>query len=97
MVRERSAKPLCVGSIPTRASNTFSNLESIPDRSKKPLINIGVAARALNLSIPTVSAALKRLEELAIAKETTGKERDRIFAYTRYLEIVSAGTEPIQA
>jgi Fic family protein len=64
---------------------------------KKPLINIGVAARALNLSIPTVSAALKRLEELAIAKETTGKERDRIFAYTRYLEIVSAGTEPIQA
>jgi Fic family protein len=64
---------------------------------KKPLINIGVAARALNLSIPTVSAALQRLEELAIAKETTGKERDRIFAYTRYLEIVSAGTEPIQA
>ena len=64
---------------------------------KKPLINIGVAARALNLSIPTVSAALKRLEELAIAKETTGRERDRIFAYTRYLEIVSAGTEPIQA
>jgi Fic family protein len=62
---------------------------------KKPLINIGVAARALNLSIPTVSSALKRLEELAIAKETTGKERDRIFAYTRYLEIVSAGTEPI--
>jgi len=64
---------------------------------KKPLINIGVAARALNLSIPTVSAALQRREELAIAKETTGKERDRIFAYTRYLEIVSAGTEPIQA
>lgn len=64
---------------------------------KKPLINIGMAARALNLSIPTVSAALKRLEELAIAKEATGKERDRIFAYTRYLEIVSAGTEPIQA
>ena len=64
---------------------------------KKPLINIGVAARALNLSIPTVSGALKRLAELEIAKETTGRERDRIFAYTRYLEIVSAGTEPIPA
>ncbi len=64
---------------------------------KKPLINIGMAARVLNLSIPTVSGALKRLEELAIAKETTGRERDRIFAYTRYLEIVSAGTEPFQA
>lgn len=64
---------------------------------KKPLINIGVAANALNLSIPTVSSSLKRLEELGIAKETTGRERDRLFAYTKYLEIVSAGTEPIQA
>jgi hypothetical protein len=26
VVRERSAKPLCVGSIPTRASNLFNNL-----------------------------------------------------------------------
>jgi hypothetical protein len=27
VVRERSAKPLCVGSIPTRASNPFKNLD----------------------------------------------------------------------
>jgi Fic family protein len=77
--------------------SSFSALRVHEYMQKKPLINIGVAARALNLSIPTVSAALKRLEELAIAKETTGKERDRIFAYTKYLEIVSAGTGPIQA
>lgn len=64
---------------------------------KKPLINIGLAARALNLSVPTVSGALARLEELGIVKETTGRERDRIFAYNRYLDIVSAGTEPIHA
>jgi Fic family protein len=63
---------------------------------KKPLINIGLAARALNLSVPTVSGALARLEELGIARETTGRERDRIFAYTQYLNIVSAGTEPIR-
>ncbi|MBW4027424.1 MAG: Fic family protein [Acidobacteria bacterium] len=63
---------------------------------KKPLINIGLAARALNLSVPTVSAALVRLEEMGIARETTGRERDRIFAYTQYLNIVSAGTEPIR-
>jgi hypothetical protein len=29
VVRERSAKPLCVGSIPTRASNFFNNLRNI--------------------------------------------------------------------
>lgn len=63
---------------------------------KKPLINIGLAARALHLSIPTVSSALERLGQLGIAHETTGRERDRVFAYTRYLEIASAGTEPIR-
>jgi Fic family protein len=64
---------------------------------KKPLINIGLAARALDLSVPTVSSALARLAELGIARETTGRERDRIFAYSRFLEIVNAGTEPIRA
>jgi Fic family protein len=64
---------------------------------KKPLINIGLAAHALNLSVTTVSSALGRLEKLGIVRETTGRERDRIFAYSRYLEIVSAGTEPLQA
>jgi Fic family protein len=63
---------------------------------KKPLINIGVAARNLNLSVPTVSSALQRLGELGITVETTGRDRNRIFAYARYLQIVNAGTEPIQ-
>lgn len=64
---------------------------------KKPLINIGLVAGALDLSVPTVSSALARLTELGIANETTGKARDRIFAYSRYLAIVNAGTEPIRA
>jgi Fic family protein len=61
----------------------------------KPLISIGLAARALNLTVTTVGTALARLESLGIVRETTGRERDRIFAYSHYVEIVSAGTEPI--
>jgi Fic family protein len=64
---------------------------------RKPLINIGVAARAIGLSVPTVSSALAHLEELGIAVETTGRDRNRIFAYTSYLQIVSEGTEPLKA
>ena len=62
----------------------------------KPLISIRLAARALNLTVTTVGTALQRLETLGIVRETTGRERDRIFAYSRYVEIVSAGTEPIR-
>ena len=62
----------------------------------KPLINIGLAARTLELSVTTVTTALARLQKLGIVRETTGRERDRVFAYGQYIDIVSAGTEPIR-
>jgi Fic family protein len=63
---------------------------------KKPLAGIGGLADALKLSIPTVTAALNHLVRLGIAKEVTGKRRARLFGYSRYLKILSEGTEPIQ-
>jgi len=63
---------------------------------KKPLVGIGVVAEELKLSIPTVTVALDHLARLGIAKEVTGKRRARVFGYTRYLKILSEGTEPIR-
>jgi Fic family protein len=60
-----------------------------------PLTKIGPAAKGLKLSIPTVTSALETLTKLKIAKESTGKRRDRLFAYPRYLQILSEGTEPL--
>ena len=60
-----------------------------------PLTKIGPAARGLKLSIPTVTSALETLTKLKIAKELTGKRRDRLFAYPRYLNILSEGTAPL--
>ena len=61
-----------------------------------PLIKIGPTAKALKLSVPTVTGALESLATLKIAKEATGKRRDRLFAYPRYLHILSEGTEPLR-
>jgi hypothetical protein len=60
-----------------------------------PLIKIGPTANALNLSVPTVTGALESLAKLKITKEVTGKRRDRLFAYPRYLLILSEGTKPL--
>jgi len=60
-----------------------------------PLTKIGPAAKDLNLSVPTVTSALETLTKLKIVKESTGKRRDRLFAYPRYLHILSEGTEPL--
>ncbi len=63
---------------------------------KKPLAGIGAVSDELKLSIPTVTVALDHLVRLGIAKEVTGKRRARVFGYSRYLKILSEGTEPLK-
>jgi len=45
------------------------------------------------LSFPAVSSAMDLLVELGIARELTGKRRNRLFVYDRYLAILNEGTE----
>ena len=61
-----------------------------------PLTKIGPAAKDLKLSIPTVTSALETLTKLRIAKESTGRRRDRLFTYPRYIHILGQGTEPLR-
>ena len=63
---------------------------------RKPIANIAAVAKALKLSIPTVTVALNHLARIGIVEEVTGKQRDRIFTYSRYFNIVSEGTEPLR-
>lgn len=61
----------------------------------RPLISIAAAGERLGLSHPTVGAAMKHLTELGILRETTGRQRGRLFSYGRYIDILSRGTEPL--
>jgi Fic family protein len=47
------------------------------------------------LSSPTVNAALVDLQRLGIVEEVTGRRRGRVFGYSRYLSILSEGTDPL--
>jgi hypothetical protein len=38
---------------------------------------------------------VEALENLGIVREITGRKRERVFAYTRYLAILNEGTEPL--
>lgn len=60
-----------------------------------PIISIPRAAAALDLTRPTVAAAIEQLVRLGILRETTGRQRGRLFAYDKYLAILSEGTEPL--
>src|SRR6266404_1780123 len=80
--------------IQTLGRKTASALRVHEYMRAKPLIKIGPTAQALKLSAPTVTGALESLAKLKITKEVTGKRRDRLFSYPRYLHILSQGTEP---
>ena len=53
------------------------------------------AAELAGVTFPTATSALTRLLDLGIVEEVTGKARGRVFAYRRYLDLLSEGTEPI--
>ena len=49
----------------------------------------------MNLSAPTVRSAIENLETLGWVSEVTGKKRDRLFVYSRYLDILQEDTDKI--
>jgi Fic family protein len=59
----------------------------------RPIQSMSSASEATGLSFPTVSSAMELLVELGIARELTGKRRNRLFAYDRYLDVLNEGTE----
>ncbi|MDQ6663657.1 MAG: Fic family protein [Acidobacteriota bacterium] len=62
---------------------------------RRPIVSIANTAGQLKLSAHTVAKAIEHLLELGIMRELTGKQRRRMFAYHRYLEILNEGTEPL--
>jgi len=72
------------------ALRVFSQLQATP------LLSISRIAETLELSTPTVVTAIKNLETLGIARELTGRKRDRLFVYGNYLNILNEGVEPLR-
>jgi hypothetical protein len=52
----------------------------------------GEIAKSIGMSEPPVYQALEHLERLGIARETTGRQRGRLYAYDRYLALLNEDT-----
>ena len=76
-----------------QAAGNVSRLHSY--LKKKPVLEIPRASMDIGISQPTVTSALKRLEDIGVVKEITGKARDRIYVYKEYLDILEEGTQPL--
>ena len=56
---------------------------------RRVFLTVPEAAAMLPISVPTVRSAIDGIEALGIAHEVTGKGRNRVWVYGRYLEILS--------
>jgi Fic family protein len=65
-------------------------LEQLPVH---PVVTIPGIGKMLKTTKPTAGKAVQLLESVDVLIETSGKRRDRTFAYKRYLERLRVGTE----
>ncbi len=73
-----------------RAGSILRVHQALKDR---PIINLRYAQSKSGLTYTTVSNAMDALCKLGIAKEITGSQRNRHYAYKKYLDILNEGTE----
>ena len=61
--------------------------------TRRPLTSLQEVRRQTGLSFPAASSAMQLLADVGIASELTGKKRNRVFGYTKYVAILMEGTE----
>ncbi len=61
----------------------------------RPVISLKEICRRTGLSFPAATTGMNVLLKLGVARELTGRRRNRFFAYDRYLSVLSEGTEPL--
>lgn len=75
--------------------SSASLLKAYSALRRRPVTGINDLAARAELSFPTAARAVALLVEAGIARELTGGKRNRVYAYDRYLAILTEGTEPL--
>ena len=79
--------------IETLGRPAASTLRVFQYMQRNPIVSIPPTARKIGISAPTVAKSLEHMRRLGILRETTGRERHRLFVYETYLAILNEGTE----
>ncbi len=80
------------GIIETKGRRAGSALRLHEAIKARPILSMTEICRVTGLSFPAASSAMDLLVELGIARELTGKRRNRLFVYKRYLATLNEGT-----
>lgn len=76
-----------------RASSSILRVHEV--LQSRPVISIKAASSLSGLSFPTVDKAFAKMEEMGLVRESTGRQRGRVYAYAAYLDLLDRGTDPL--
>lgn len=66
--------------------------EALP---RHPIVTVASSMKLINITKPTAIKAIETLTEAGILAETTGRKRDRSFAYAAYMTNLRVGTDDV--
>ncbi len=79
------------GQVVSHGRATVAAIQLLDRLPSNPVVTVPRVTNLLGITAPPARKAIELLEELGILRETTGKQRDRAYAYHAYLELL---TEP---
>lgn len=75
----------------------FSCQQTFEYMKHLPQVTVPLLAKELQMSQPTARSALNHLKSIGVLAEVSGKKRDKVYIYRKYLDILEDGVEPFSA
>ncbi len=76
----------------TTSGSTVMAAQLFEKLPQHPVVTVHSAMRLLDTTRPTAAKAMATLVDAGVLEETSGKRRDRVFAYAGYLDLLKPGT-----
>ena len=73
----------------------LSCIEVLEYLKTMPQTSVPSLSRDLSLTPPTIRSTFNSMLKLGILEEITGKQRDKVYVYRKYLDILSEGVDPL--
>ena len=79
--------------VAAHAKTTVATIRLVELLPSNPIITLPLAIKLLDVSKPTAVRTIEFLQDAGILRETTGRRRDRVYAYHHYLQVLTPDTE----
>lgn len=72
----------------------FSCEQALDYMKRLPQVTVPLLSKALRMTAPTARSALNHMTKIGILDEMSGKRRDKVYVYRKYLNLLEEGAEP---